>query len=44
VLADRADVVTPDCEKVFLGPAAEDEFSNSIPESFIEGLNPEVFG
>jgi Ca2+-binding RTX toxin-like protein len=44
VLADRADVVTPDCEKVFIGPAAADKFFNSIPESFFEGLNPEVFG
>src|SRR5215213_1577980 len=44
VLADRADMVAPDCEKVFLGPAGADEFFNSIPQSFIEGLNPEVFG
>ena len=44
VLADRADMVAPDCEKVFLGPAAADKFFNSIPESFFEGLNPEVFG
>jgi Ca2+-binding RTX toxin-like protein len=43
VLADRTDVVTPDCEKVFIGPAAADKFFNSIPESFFEGLNPEVF-
>jgi Ca2+-binding RTX toxin-like protein len=44
VLADRADVVSPDCEKVFIGPAAADKFFNSIPESFFESLNPEVFG
>jgi Ca2+-binding RTX toxin-like protein len=41
VLADRADVVAPDCEKVFIGPAAADEFFNSIPQSFIEGLPPQ---
>jgi len=40
VLADRADVVTPDCEKVSIGPAAADQFFNSIPRSFIEGLPP----
>jgi Ca2+-binding RTX toxin-like protein len=40
VLADRADVVAPDCEKVSIGPAAADKFFNSIPESFIEGLHP----
>jgi Ca2+-binding RTX toxin-like protein len=40
VLADRADVVAPDCEKVFIGPAAADKFFNSIPQSFIEGLHP----
>ena len=44
VLADRADVITPDCEKVFIGPGSQDAFFNSIPESFFEGLNPEVFG
>ena len=37
VLADRADVLVPDCEKVFIGPAAADRFINSIPQSFIEG-------
>jgi Ca2+-binding RTX toxin-like protein len=41
VLADRADVVVPDCEKVFIGPAAADEFFDSIPQSFIEGLPPQ---
>jgi hypothetical protein len=41
VLADRADVVARDCEKVFIGPAAADEFFNSIPQSFIEGLPPQ---
>jgi Ca2+-binding RTX toxin-like protein len=41
VLADRADVVSPDCEKVFMGTAAADEFFNSIPQSFIEGLPPQ---
>jgi Ca2+-binding RTX toxin-like protein len=41
VLADRADVVSPDCEKVFIGTAAADRFFNSIPQSFIEGLPPQ---
>jgi len=41
VLADRVDVVAPDCEKVFIGPAAVDKFYNSIPQSFIEGLPPQ---
>src|SRR5215211_2626460 len=41
VLADRADVVAPDCEKVSIGPAAADRFFNSIPQSFIEGLPPQ---
>ena len=40
VLADRADVVAPACEEVFIGPAAADKFVNSIPESFIEDLPP----
>ena len=41
VLADRADVVSPDCEKVFIGPAAADRLFNSIPQSFIESLPPQ---
>jgi hypothetical protein len=41
VLADRADVVARDCEKVFIGLAAADRFANSIPQSFIEGLPPQ---
>ena len=41
VLADSKDVVAPDCEKVSIGPAAADEFFNSIPQSFIEGLPPQ---
>src|SRR5215208_386433 len=43
VLADRADVVAPDCEKVFIAPAAVDKFFNSIPQSFWESL-PYPFG
>jgi Ca2+-binding RTX toxin-like protein len=38
VLVDRKDVVAPDCEKVFVGLGSVDAFSNSIPESFFEGL------
>jgi Ca2+-binding RTX toxin-like protein len=41
VLDDSKDVVAPDCEKVFIGPAAADRFFNSIPQSFIEGLPPQ---
>ncbi len=40
VLADRKDVVAPDCERVFVGVAAEEEFRESIPQSFFEGLPP----
>jgi len=40
VLADRADVVALDCERVFVGARNVDAFLESIPESFLEGLNP----
>jgi hypothetical protein len=40
VIADRADVVAPDCERVFVGEREFDAFFASIPESFFEGLNP----
>ena len=40
VLADRKDEVAPDCERVFVGLAAEEEFRGSIPQSFFEGLPP----
>jgi hypothetical protein len=43
VLADRADVVAPECEKVFIAPAAVDKFFNSIPQSFWRSL-PYPFG
>ena len=38
VIADRTDVIAPDCERVFFGLASEEEFFESIPESFWEGL------
>ncbi len=38
VLVDRKDVVAPDCEKVFVGRDAIDNFFNSIPQSFFDGL------
>jgi Ca2+-binding RTX toxin-like protein len=41
VLADRADVIVPDCEKVFVGERKVDAFLDSIPESFWEGLPPQ---
>jgi len=40
VLADRADVVAPDCERVFVGARKGDAFFESIPESFFPGLHP----
>jgi hypothetical protein len=40
VLADRKDLVSPDCERVFIGLASADEFDESIPQSFISGLAP----
>jgi Ca2+-binding RTX toxin-like protein len=44
VSADREDVIAPDCEKVFIGLGSQDAFFESIPESFFEGLNPEILG
>ncbi len=38
VFADRDDTLAPDCEKVFVGWDSVDEFFESIPESFWEGL------
>jgi Ca2+-binding RTX toxin-like protein len=43
VLADRKDVLAPDCERVFIGFGSEDEFIESIPQSFFEGLHPRFF-
>src|SRR5215212_7083479 len=40
VLVDRKDVVAPDCEKVFVGLGSAEEWFNSIPQSFWEGLPP----
>jgi len=47
VLADRADVVVPDCERVKIVRGSreavlrqEKEFLESIPESFFAGLQP----
>jgi hypothetical protein len=40
VLADRADVVAPDCERVFVGERERDAFLESIPRSFFPGLHP----
>jgi hypothetical protein len=38
VLADRTDVIAPDCERVFVGVGKIDAFEESIPMSFWEGL------
>ena len=40
VRADRADVVAPDCERVFVGEHKILAFFESIPESFFPGLHP----
>jgi Ca2+-binding RTX toxin-like protein len=42
-IVDREDVLAPDCEKVFVGFGSEDEFIESIPQSFFEGLHPQFF-
>ena len=41
VLADRKDVLAPDCEKVFFGLGSDDELDEDIPPSFWEGLHPQ---
>jgi len=41
VIVDRKDVLAPDCEKVSFGLGSEDEFIESIPQSFFEGLHPQ---
>ena len=40
VLADRKDMVAPDCERVTVNSRSDEAFYNSIPQSFFEGLNP----
>ena len=42
VLADRKDVISPDCERVTVGLRNLEAFAESIPESFIEGLPPQL--
>jgi Ca2+-binding RTX toxin-like protein len=44
VLVDRKDVVAPDCEKVFVGFASVEDSTDSIPDSFFEGLPPPFSG
>ena len=43
VLADRKDVVTPNCERVFFGERKAEAFLESVPQSFFEGLNQRFF-
>jgi hypothetical protein len=50
ILADRKDLVAPDCERVRIAHGSreevsqqEDEFLASVPQSFFEGLYPGVF-
>jgi Ca2+-binding RTX toxin-like protein len=38
VLADRTDVIAPDCERVFFGRGNIDTWVEDIPESFWAGL------
>jgi hypothetical protein len=40
VLADRKDVVAPDCERVSVGLRNGEAFYDSIPQSFWDGLAP----
>jgi hypothetical protein len=40
VIADKEDVVAPNCEKVFVGLGACEGFVVFIPQSFFEGLPP----
>ncbi len=40
VLADRTDVIAPDCERVFFGRRNIGAFFEDIPQSFWEGLPP----
>ena len=40
VLADRTDVIAPDCERVFFGQRNIEAFYESFPDSFWEGLPP----
>jgi hypothetical protein len=42
VLTDSKDVLTPDCERVFVGERKIEAFFESIPENFWEGLAPPV--
>jgi Ca2+-binding RTX toxin-like protein len=42
VLADRADLVAPDCERVFIGFGSIGRFYRSIPQSFWDGLPPYI--
>ncbi len=42
VLADRRDVVSDDCERVFFG-LTDREFFARVPQSFFEGLAPSPF-
>ena len=49
VLADRADMVAPDCERVAVGLAAVEELNQRIEESgfydrLFEGLAPSPIG
>jgi Ca2+-binding RTX toxin-like protein len=41
VMADRDDMLAPDCEEVFIGIDSFNAFFESIPESFWEGLHPD---
>jgi hypothetical protein len=38
VIADRTDVIAPDCERVFFGRRHIDEWFESVPQSHWEGL------
>jgi hypothetical protein len=38
VLADRTDVISPDCERMFFGRRNIDAFFDSIPQSFYDSV------
>jgi hypothetical protein len=40
-VADRTDVIAPDCERVFFGRRNTDAWFESVPQSFWDGL-PEL--
>jgi hypothetical protein len=42
-LADRKDAVASECERVVIGLESFEAYFDSIPQSFFEGLHPQLF-